>query len=382
MEETTTVSWGSRLKDALMGILVGFALIIGGSVLIFWNESHGLHTAQSLEEAQKLVVSVPNSPVDKQNNLKVVYFSGLATTKDELNDSIFGITANAIRLERKVEMYQWEEKKETKKESQMGGSEKQITTYSYGKTWSSSLINSSNFKTQEGHENPSSMPIESSTKYAQKVTLGDFTLPSQLISHIDVTTPIDLNKINKDALQEQFKKPVSINNQELYMGQDSQSPKTGDLRITLDAVYPQDVSVLGQQTDSTLQPYLAKAGETVLLLDTGIHSPQEMIAKALSENSMMTWILRLLALILLIAGFGLIMKPLVILADVIPFLGSVVGFGTGFIACVLGGGLWLVLTAIAWFTTRPLLSIGLLAIAAVGGYLLIQMRKKKEIKPV
>jgi hypothetical protein len=380
-EEITTRSWFSRLKDALIGILIGIGLIIGAVVLIFWNEKHSLHTAQSLAQAQKIVISVPSSPINQENNLKVVYLNGQATTQDQLSDTQLGVTVTAISLKRKVEMYQWQEKTETKTESQLGGSEKQTKTYTYSKVWSGSLINSVNFRDPEGHQNPAAMPIQSQTQYAPQVTLGDFTLPETLITQIDVSQPVDLSKVNKESLHTDLNKPVTLMNDELYLGKDAQNPQTGDLRISLSAVYPQDVSIIAQQTGNTLQAYLAPAGESVMLLSTGIHSPEQMIAEAQSENKMITWILRLVSFILLFAGFGLVLNPLVVLADVIPFLGSIVNYGTGFIAFLCGLCVWIVATAIAWFVTRPLLSVGLIAIAAIVSYLLIKMRAKKLPSP-
>ena len=377
VEEVTTTSWFTRLKDAFIGIFIGLALIIGSIVLIFWNEGHSLHTAQSLEQTRKVLISVPNTPVNEQNNLKVVYVSGLATTKDNLVDSLLGITKNAISLNRTVEMYQWKQKTETKTESQLGGSEKKTTTYSYDKVWSKNLIDSSDFKTQEGHQNPAVMPIQSQVQYAKTVTLGDFSLSNELIKQVDVSQPVSLAEVDNDALKTKFNKPVALINNELYLGQDAQNPQLGDIRINLTVVEPQVVSIIGQQTGTTFQAYLAPAGESVLLLETGLHSSDEMIHNALSENAMMAWILRLVSLLLLIAGFSLIMNPLVILADVLPFLGSIVGFGTGFIAFLCGLSVWLVVTAIAWFAIRPLLSVGLIIAAVVLGYGLIQLKSKK-----
>ncbi len=374
-EEITTRSWWSRIKDAFIGIFIGIGLIIAAIILIFWNERHSLHTAQSLEQAQKAVISIPNAPVNKQNNLKVVYLNGLATTTDKLEDSILGITVTAVNLNRQVEMYQWKEKSETKTESQMGGSEKQTTTYTYNKVWSSNLINSDNFKNQAGHQNPASMPIESMQQYAKTVTLGDFTLPDELIHQINVSEPIDLSKTDKDTLKTQYSKPVSLIDNELYLGQDPQNPQPGDIRIRVTAAYPQDVSIIGQQTGTTLQAYHAPAGESVFLLSTGKQSADQMIEQAQSQNTMMAWILRLVSLLMLIGGFSLVLNPLVVLADVLPFLGSIVGFGTGFVSFICGLGIWIITTAIAWFATRPILSVSLIALVIIGVYLLVKRKK-------
>ncbi|KTC98652.1 TMEM43 family protein [Legionella erythra] len=376
-EEITTRSWGSRLKDALVGILIGIVLIVAAIALSFWNESHSLHTAQSLEQAQKVLVSVPNAPIDEKNNMKVVYLSGEAATEDKLTDSVLGITVTAIRLNRQVEMYQWQEKTETRTESQMGGSERTVKTYTYNKTWSDSVIDSSRFKEPQGHQNPSSMPIQPQQQYAKQVKVGDFSLPESLITQIDVSKPIDLKPVNADALKNQYNKPVHVNGDQIYLGQDPQNPAPGDLRINLNAVYPQTVSIVAQQTGNTLQPYLAPAGETVLLLVTGQQSPEQMFKQAQSENTMLAWILRGVTLLMLIGGFSLILNPLVVLADVLPFLGTLVGFGTGFVAFLLGLSVWIIITAIAWFATRPLMSVGLIVLLVVGAYLLIKARAKK-----
>ncbi|CEG58107.1 TMEM43 family protein [Legionella fallonii] len=374
-EEITTTSWFTRLKNALIGILVGIALIIGAIVLIFWNEGHSLHTAQSLEQTRKAVTPVAKAPINNQNNLKVVYLSGLATTNDKLVDPLLGITVTAINLDRKVEMYQWQEHSETKTEKQIGGSEKQTKTYTYNKVWSNHLIDSSTFHDQAGHQNPTSMSIQSQLQYATKVTLGDFILPGELIRQINVSQPVNLAQVNQESLKSQSNKPVQLSNSELYLGQNSQTPETGDLRIAVTAAYPQDVSIIAQQTGNTLQPYHAPAGEDIMLLSTGQHSSDQMIDDAKAQNKLMTWVLRAVALAMLIIGFSLIMNPLVVLADVLPFLGSIVGFGTGLISFLCGASVWLIATAIAWFTIRPFVSIGLLLIMVIGWFTLVKTRK-------
>lgn len=377
-EEITTTSWGTRIKNAFIGIGVGIILIIAAIILIFWNEKHSLHMAESLKEAQKILVTVPNSPINPQNNAKVVYFTGLATTTDKLVDSILGIDANAIKLDRKVQMYQWKEHVETQTQSQMGGGEKQTKTYTYTKTWSDNLIDSSTFREQEGHQNPAVMLVQSQVQYANKVTVGDYILPSVLVSQIDVSKAIELTDANKDKLKARLNRPVELSNNELYVGADPQNPQLGDLKITSSAVYPQDVSVIAQQSGTTVDAYLAPAGETVMLLATGIVSSTQMISNALSENKMLTWILRGVTFVMLVVGFSLLLGPIVALADVLPFLGSIVGAGTGFIGFVLGLAVWIIATSIAWFATRPIFAVGIAVVVVALSYMLIKMKKQKS----
>ena len=90
---------------------------------------------------------------------------------------------------------------------------------------------------------------------------------------------------------------------------------------------------------------------------------------------MLTWILRLVGFLLMVLGLNMIFKPLAVIADVLPILGSIVGAGTGIIACLLAAILSLLTIAIAWIVYRPLLGIILLAVA-VGLTAAIRSRMK------
>src|SRR5579872_3564229 len=379
-QEVTTTSWGKRIINAFWGALFGIALILGAFFLIFWNEGNGLHTSQALEQTEKVLITVPNKPIDPKNNMRVIYTSGFATTENILSDKLLQVSEKAIQLNRKVEMYQWNEKVETKTEKNIGGSEQEVKTYSYNKEWSTNLIDSTEFKEQTGHENPSSMRIRSEIQYANKVTLGDFILPSNLIKQINTAKNVDFDKVNIQELKNRFNKSVHLQNEQLYIGEDEQTPQIGDIKVSETAVYPQDVSVIAQQSDNKLQAYMAPSGHAVSLLETGQMSPEEMIHNAKVQNSMMMWLLRLAGLVMLIIGLALIMSPIAVLADFIPFFGSLVGFGTGFIAFTIGLCLWIIAIAIAWFVVRPLISACIILVSIVCGYLFFVYKKRGSLK--
>ncbi|MDR3477160.1 MAG: TMEM43 family protein [Gammaproteobacteria bacterium] len=382
VQEVTTQSWGSRIISAFWGILAGIALIVGSFILVFWNEGHGLHTAQSLEQTEKVVTTAPNSPIDQKNNHHAIYFSGRAITDNTLHDALFDISEKAIKLNRKVEMYQWEQHTETSTQKQMGGSEQETKTYTYKTVWSDKLIDSSDFKDKTGHENPESMPINSKSQEAKNVTVGDFVLPGDLISQMSGETPVDLSKIDLSKIESKTKKPVKLEEKEIYVGDDSTTPKVGDLRITVSEILPQVVSIIAEQADQTLQPFTPPAGEPVSLLVMGHHSPAQMISDAKSQNQMILIALRIASLIIMIIGMALLMKPIVVLADVIPLFGNIVGMGTGLIAFITGLILWTIATSIAWFAFRPLWAVGLILIVAGTCFLILSSRKRnKIIKP-
>lgn len=381
VQEIITHSWGSRLVQSLWGILFGIGLIIASFVLVFWNEGNGLHTAESLMQAEKLVVAVPNAPIDVKNDQKVVYFTGILSVNELLSDQSLGVSSKAIKLIRHVEMYQWHEQENTRTEKNVGGSQTEIKEYSYSQDWSESIVSSERFKDRAGHQNPASMKLKSVEQYAKQIKVGDFILPSVLSSQISGETPVDLSKVDIEKLSAQFKQPVHFNDDGLYVGKDPQLPEVGDLKIKLFEILPQLVSVIAQQTQNTLQPYKAPSEHEVALLSMGEKSARAMFQEALDANAMMTWILRLVSFLMMIIGFSLILKPLSVFGDVLPFVGTIIGVGTGLIAFLIGFVLWITATAIAWFIVRPILSV-VLVVSAIAVSYAIYKAKKPKIKTI
>lgn len=374
---TTKNSFGGRIINSLWGILIGLGLIIGAFILIFWNEHHGLRMAQALQQTQAVLITTPDAPINPANEAHAVYLHGLATTKDILKDRQLQYEKNAIKLDRHVEMYQWEEKADKQTESNVGGSETEVTHYTYHLTWSDTLIPSNEFKDPKDHQNPTRMPINSAVQYASHVTVGDFSLTKELVTSITPSETVNTSTFKLEKLAKELNKPLSHEQDTLYFGKDPNAPSVGDIKITLTQVLPQQVSVIAQQFEKTLQPYLAPAGLTVSLLEPGIVSPGEMISNAENANAIMTWLLRAASLIMIIVGIMLVLGPLAVLADVLPFFGSLVSAGTGLVAFIAGLILWSIALAIAWFAVRPLLAIGILIVASLVSFGILKYKKTK-----
>ncbi len=379
--EISNVSWFTRIKNAFFGVIFGIILIGVSCYFIFWNEYSSLHTQQSLQQTEQVLISVPSAPVNPNNNLKVVYFYDTATTTETLQDKLLNTSANALRLSRNVEMYQWQENKKTESRENMGGSETETTTYTYDKIWSNRIIDSNRFHEQNGHGNPDHMLVPSKVYQASVITVGNFHLPEDLTNQLSGESSVSLSTVDVTSLQKQFNKSVQHDGDLIYIGTDTQQPQIGDLRISETEILPQIVSVIAQQTGSTLQPYQAPAGKAVALLSMGQVSSHEMIHAAEEKNRILAWVIRACTLLGMIIGFCLIMQPVVILADIVPIFGSIVGFGTGLIGLILGLCLWSILTAIAWFAARPLMSVVLIVVAALICYLIFSARKKKTVAP-
>lgn len=359
--EVTNESWFSRIGGAIKGVIFGCVLFAVAFPLLFWNEGRAVTRYKTLKEGGGAVVSVTSERVDAANAGKLVHVTGKAVTDATLRDSDFGVSAQALKLKRVVEMYQWDETKESKTHKKLGGGTETVNTYNYAKKWSGSVISSSDFKKPSGHENPGAFPYESTQQAADKVTFGAFTLSPSLVGMISNFEPLT---IGSDTLQpEPLPNKAKLQGNGFYIGTDPANPQVGDTRVKFEVARPAEVSVIAKQTGDTFEPYVAKAGGSIELLQMGIQSSAAMIQKAQESNAMLTWILRLVGFVVMLIGLGLVFKPLSVLADIVPIFGSIVGFGTGLLAFLLASILSLLTIAIAWVVYRPLLGVALLVVA-------------------
>ena len=381
--ETTTVSWGSRLGSAFKGILLGLALFILAFPLLFWNEGRTVKTMRALDEGEGACVPLESvATVDAEMEGKLVHAIGKAETKDVLTDDQFGLSVNAIRLERTVEMFQWVEESNTTTKKNMGGSETKTTTYTYKKDWNRNVIDSSTFK-EPGHDNPAAMDFTSGKLKADNVTLGAYHLNEEQIGRIgraedhlfptNFVCPIARVQIAGKTI---YVPNAETRNNPLNMRDVATQPRIGDLRVTFRKVLPHNVSIVAKQRGDGFVAYTAKNGKKISMLSDGERDAAEMFASAQSGNTMMCWIVRLLGFFLMYLGLSMVFRPLSVLADVLPILGTIVGMGTGFVASVIALVCTLVTVAVAWIFYRPVLAVALLVAAGVGLWFLVQRKPK------
>lgn len=361
--EVTHESWFSRIGGAIKGILMGLILFGIAFPLLFWNEGRAVKRYKTLKEGGGAVVTVTSDSVDAANAGQLIHVIGKADTDAILTDPVFGVSVNGLKLKRVAEMYQWKETSKSTTKKKVGGGKTTTKTYSYSRVWSDKSISSANFKESSGHANPGSMPYQSTQQVARDIRFGAFTLSSSLAGKINNFESLPVE--SGSPLPEELNDRARMHNAGFYIGTDPMSPQVGDMRITFKVARPAEVSVIAKQVGNTFEPYAAKTGGTVELLQTGVHTADAMIQKAQADNKMITWILRFAGFILMFLGLTLIFKPLSVIADVLPILGTIVGAGTGIISFLLAGILSLVTIAIAWIVYRPLLGILLIA-ASVG----------------
>jgi len=381
--ETTTQSWGSRLGDSMKSVIFGLGLFVAAFPVLFWNEGNSVKTAKALDEGEGACVPVEQiTKVDPEYEGQLVHMSGQATTKDVLSDEAFGVSLPAIALKRTTEMYQWIEDKKTEEKKNVGGSVTKTTTYTYRQDWSSEAISSSGFK-EAGHDNPGSIEFPSQETRAANVTFGAFRLNEKQIARIGSAQayafPTDwvcrVERVQRQGnlllVPNRETRANALNNRDV-----SAQPRIGDMRVKIEVILPHAISIVAKQKGDTFVSYLAKTKKKVDLLQDGTVDAAEMFEAARSANTFLTWCVRIGGFLMMFIGLGMVLKPLSVLADVLPFLGDLVEMGNGIIAGLVSFVCSLVTIAIAWVFYRPVLGIILLALAGGGIFLLVQKRRK------
>ncbi|MEO1528374.1 MAG: TMEM43 family protein [Planctomycetota bacterium] len=427
----TEESWFGRIGGAIKGILVGGLLTIVSVPVLFWNEGRAVRTAKGLKEGAKVVIDIKPEEVNSANEGKFVHTVGETATDEILRDEEFSVEYNGVRLKRHVEMFQWHEDVDRKKKKKMGGGTKTVTTYSYYKDWSSRTIASSEFDEPSTHVNPSDMLFAERSKQAKKVMLGGFRLSDSLVGMIRSSEPLELTEANvptpylnaatirhdgpKNAARlylarasvgktgaeaasesEDFGNDLPANpNRPELVDLEAEStelpddgpigttePQIGDVRIWFTATPVTTVSLLSQQSGDSFQPYETEYNTSINVLREGTFTADEMIAQQEAANRTLTWVLRFVGALVMFFGLMLILRPLAVVADVLPFAGSIVGFGSAIVAGLLTIAGSMTVIGIAWVFYRPVLGVSLLVIAGVALFLLLRRKNAtKEDEP-
>ena len=421
--ETTTTGYGTRVGNSFKAIGSGFLLFIAGTALLWWNEGRAVKTEKMLEEAGSAYVEMEN-PNKKDASLEgeLICGTALATTEDSLSDAQFGIGAKAISLRRTVEYYQWVEHSTEKKEDKLGGKEVTTTTYTYSKEWVSRPVESASFK-DPAYQNKNTVlaSFENDEQWAENVSWGAYTLPEGLVHSISSREGIDLaiaedllkqfdrntqtayerfygvkqkslqpaepvvnvvlsdsaqavadslkavnDSINEAMAKAENKKDLEYVHQAsnvLYFGRVPGSPEVGDVRVTFEKVVPAKVTVMAVVDGDTFKPFKAKNGKRFQTLVMGKKSGDEIIEDAQDANSMWTWALRILGVLMVIGGLKGIFGFVETILKVVPFIAGIFGWGVGLVCSIVGIAWSLIVIAIAWLFYRPLLGISLLVLA-------------------
>lgn len=352
------------------GILGGLLLLVIGIGILWYNEGRTVKTQATINEARKNYKDVKAEKIDDKYEGKLVATKGKLDISEAsyLTDAIFGISIQAAKLQRVVEIYQWKEKCET------DDNDKKNCTYE--KVWENGLIDSSDFE-QSGHDNPTVTSYESETYIANNVKLGAFILPEELIAKLSS------NKTKNNAeLTNEYKNTIEgiIVSGNYLTNVKDETPEIGDIRISYAYLDSEAVSVMAVQTGNTFEAFTSKSGKDVYTIVKGNKTGAQILENMTKSNNRWKWILRFIGVIITILAFSSMFSFITNIANKIPILGGIINSATGLISTLLGLSLSLIVIAIAWLRFRPLLSIGLI-IGVVALFVILKLNifdKKKK----
>jgi hypothetical protein len=103
-----------KIKNSFGGIVVGILMIIGGTILLWWNEGNNVKNIKAVNEVEKKVIAVKSDSVESANEDKLVLVSGdLSSGNIDLIDDTFPVGVKTARLKRIVEVYEWKEESDS-----------------------------------------------------------------------------------------------------------------------------------------------------------------------------------------------------------------------------------------------------------------------------
>jgi Transmembrane protein 43 len=363
--ETTSQSWLSRLAGSLAGVIVGFVLVLIAIGVLLWNEGRAVQTARSLAEGGKVVIDVEPSPLDHANEGKLIHVSGNVVATAPLVDPEFGVSTVALHLVRVAEMYQWKEEKHEETHKSLGGSEETTTTYSYNKVWSDQAIDSQNFRQAGGHSNPPKK-YSGFSATAADATLGVFHPSARALDLLPLNGALRVDGGAADTLKPRIPHIQTVDGK-FFIGADPDSPQIGDYRISYLTAPLGEVSFVGRQAGPDIVQYQTKAGDRLLMAASGNESAAQMFKEAEQWNVILTFAIRIGGFLFIWLGTYFILRPLVIVADVVPLIGSALAAGAGLVALAVAIVETAAVIAIAWLWYRPLVSLIVVAVGLAVG---------------
>ena len=86
-------------NNPIDGIFVGILFVIGGLILLWWNEGRTVKTEAAIKEAEKTYIDVSSDSVNKENEGKLIATNGLQTRASKISDDVFDKIITKYQLE-------------------------------------------------------------------------------------------------------------------------------------------------------------------------------------------------------------------------------------------------------------------------------------------
>ncbi|MFZ9858058.1 MAG: TMEM43 family protein [Roseiflexaceae bacterium] len=361
--QTTRNSWGSRITNSFVGVLFGLILIPFSIWGLWWNEGQ-----PDLSVLAQASIAVDASQINLNTEGQFVAATGILDSDSTLADEPWMQSGDFISLQRRVEMYAWEESSSTTEtEDTFGGGSTTSTTYTYNKTWTESPANSSSFEYPEGHENPTK-PLNNLDQSVENATIGVYGIAARQITLPggDRTTPKPGTLPDGYVLQGEY----------IYNRSGAaNSPQVGDIRISFNAL-PRGITVtaLGQQQNNQIIRHEVDKQEFYRVF---IGTRDQAIETLHTEYLLRIWLIRVFGILGIFIGLNLIVGPIGRIFGVIGILGNAVDGIFGIINAILSITIGMAVIIISQIFHNIWLLLITIALIVAGVVYYLRNRSKK-----
>lgn len=329
------------MRELSSGHIKLACLAIGGILLLaslLW-----LFSVESAAAARVAAVDAIGGPILDLEQVRsesrehsegaLVRASGVPVVIEPAQDRQFGIAANALVLERHVEMLQWRELDA-------------LGVPTYVREWVDHPVDSGNFAKPQRHQNPGAFPFVAKRFRSPRVELGGVPLVYTIVDAVPGSQQL---ATDVSALPANLAASFRLHDGALYTSRNPEAPGLGDIRVSWTVVWPRLLTVIGRMDEGAIaaSPKLPVPGYLVLIDNMGIDGA----LPGLPNMPPSPWLQRILALLLGLAGALLGLYGL-----------------RGRLELPLAAGVAVVVAALvgvsAWLVVRPWMTLALVAIAA------------------
>ncbi len=339
---------------AIVGIIFFLA-----SFAVLWTNEGRINFADVAEDSVLLWADRMDPAVDG----KLVAAAGQLTSSEQLGDPPYFPAGTYARLDRRVEMYAWEEVKESDDDDNY--------TYSYRKQWTSSPDDSSSFHYSRNHYNPP-MRLHSQIYTVSTAQVGAYAIDPRSITF--PTPPV----IELATLGIPSDDRYDVEGNYLFMGEGTlNNPQIGDLRISYAGLnLNTNVTVFGEVSGERIVPFMYKGKH--MLYRAFLQDREGAIAKMGQEYLIALWGFRAGGFLLMWIGLMMLFGPITALLNFVPVLG---GLGKGLVvlvAFVLALVLSLITVVIAALAHNLLLLAAVMLLLVGGLFIWVGMRRNQN----
>ncbi|XP_055625694.1 transmembrane protein 43 homolog [Toxorhynchites rutilus septentrionalis] len=355
------------LKSCWLTTLIGSILLTAGACVLFWNESRAINTTLSLDEAFNDAFTVSAEQLyDKSVEGKLIHLNGPIVTGEPLTEPDYNIQVQAVKLKRRVQMYQWiEEHVENNYGESVASVHTEDRTYYYTTDWRDELVDSRSFYIRSGHHNPTSFPLESMVYVSERVHIGQYELGDALKERFKTFVEITSDTRPEDPT-------VKLHSGLYYHCNDIWNPEIGDVRIQFAyaGLEGSMYTVVGKLESGKIVPYESSRSKKVLLIYPGELSLHDVFKLEHHAKRMLTWGWRLIGWIMLFLSATCSSAVLQYITSQSRMLRQFVPDPTFPVSTnlMMSFSLALAIISFAWIIHRPMLGGGIL-VAAVSPFL-------------